>query len=115
MDLTSQIFVARSGWRLAKTMLDCPHQYTVRDLENPDARNYDRHGIRPVRVVCPALRRTGDTGPVGSRTYRYFRLDGWEYWTMGEPIEVTTIINRRAASTEAERILMDQVAEARRR
>jgi hypothetical protein len=39
------------------------------------------------------------------KTYIYFEEDGYVYWTMGEPDEVTTILNRcRADQTYAYRL-----------
>jgi hypothetical protein len=28
--------------------------------------------------------------------HAYLEIDGWEYWTMGEPVEATPLINRAA-------------------
>ncbi|MBK8293723.1 MAG: hypothetical protein IPK93_02710 [Solirubrobacterales bacterium] len=113
-DLTPEVFVAGSGWRLAKTMLDCPHQYTVRDLASPDAHRTTAMGHAEFEWFARLLASQGEPGQWGSRTYRYYELGGWEYWTMGFAPEVTTIINRRAASAEAEVLLERQVVEARR-
>ena len=29
----------------------------------------------------------------GGRSYTYFEVDGWKYWTMGAPVEETRVIN----------------------
>ena len=40
------------------------------------------------------IRRHGIEGPFYNKKYIYFEEDGLVYWTMGAPIEETTIINR---------------------
>ena len=64
-----------------------PHEYTVRG-ETPDeafewfVRHISEHGYR---------------ARFGERAYTYLEVDGWRYWTMGAPVEETTIINRAEA------------------
>jgi hypothetical protein len=72
------------NWTVAKTMPQCPHSYIVRgkDLSRTDF-------MDAVRVI----RRHGEPGKYYSRTGIYLRCDGVHFWTMGEPIESTTIIN----------------------
>jgi hypothetical protein len=77
-------FIDSSQWMFAKTMPEWPHEYLVRD--------------RVDRVLFAALahhiRQHGVEGRFYQRTLIYFAEDGLLYWTMGEPIEETTIINR---------------------
>jgi len=77
-------FVASSKWTFAKTMPEWPHEYLVRD--------------RVDRVLFEALarhiRQHGFEERFYQRILTYFAEDGLLYWTMGEPIEDTTIINR---------------------
>ena len=77
-------FVASSKWTFAKTMPEWPHEYLVRD--------------RVDRVLFEALarhiRQYGVKGRFYQRVLTYFAENGLLYWTMGEPIEETTIINR---------------------
>jgi hypothetical protein len=77
-------FVATSKWTFAKTMPEWPHEYLVRD--------------RVDRVLFEALahhiRQYGVDGRFYQRVLTYFAEYGLLYWTMGEPIEETTIINR---------------------
>jgi hypothetical protein len=113
--LTPAGFVARSGWRLAETMLDAPHQYTVRDLSTPDARGTTALGHAGFEWFARLAGERGVRGRWGNRSYRYYELDGWEYWTMGLAPEVTTIINRRAKSPATRAILDREVAEVRNR
>ncbi|PIP08686.1 MAG: hypothetical protein COX51_03105 [Syntrophobacteraceae bacterium CG23_combo_of_CG06-09_8_20_14_all_50_8] len=77
-------FVDSSQWTFAKTMPEWPHEYLVRE--------------RVDRVLFEALvrhiRQHGFEGRFYQRVLTYFAEDGLVYWTMGEPIEETTIINR---------------------
>lgn len=77
-------FVASSKWTFAKTMPKWPHEYIVRE--------------RVDRVLFEALvrhiRQYGFEGRFYQRVLTYFAEDGLLYWTMGAPIEETTIINR---------------------
>jgi len=65
-------------------MSEWPHEYLVRD--------------RVDRVLFETLghhiRQYGFEGRFYQRVLTYFAEDGLLYWTMGEPIEETTIINR---------------------
>jgi hypothetical protein len=113
--LTPERFVAESGWRLATTMLDSPHQYTVRDLSNSDAHRTTAMGHAEFECFARLTLDQGTPHRWGARTYTYYELEGWQYWTMGLAPEATTIINRRAASPDAEQVLCEQVAKARLR
>jgi hypothetical protein len=77
-------FIKSSQWTFAKTMPEWPHEYIVRE--------------RVDKVLFEALvrhiRQYGFEGRFYQRTLIYFAEDGLLYWTMGEPIEETTIINR---------------------
>ena len=77
-------FVNRETWTYAKTMPKWPHEYLVRERVDEDM------FVRLVRHI----RLNGTEGRFYSRTYIYFEHDGLLYWTMGAPIEETTIINR---------------------
>lgn len=98
-------FIGGSSWRLAETMLDIPHQYTVRDLSSPDARRTTALGHRAFEWFAEFIRSEGVEKPWGPYRNTYLTVDGWEYWTMGHPIPETTIINRQPAGREAEAIL----------
>jgi hypothetical protein len=81
---TLREFIDSSKWTFAKTMPEWPHEYLVRD--------------RVDRMLFEALirhiRQYGFEGRFYQRVLTYFCEDGLLYWTMGEPIEETTIINR---------------------
>ncbi|HPL68418.1 MAG TPA: hypothetical protein PLG94_17920 [Smithellaceae bacterium] len=77
-------FIESSQWTFAKTMPEWPHEYLVRD-------RVDR--VLFEALVCH-IRQHGIEQRFYQRVLTYFAEDGLLYWTMGEPIEETTIINR---------------------
>lgn len=77
-------FIASSKWTFAKTMPEWPHEYLVRD-----------RGDRTLfEALIRHIRQYGFEGRFYQRVLTYFSEDVFLYWTMGEPIEETTIINR---------------------
>ena len=79
-----QLFIQTERWTFAKTMPDWPHEYLVR------GRVDERLFVRLVEHI----RASGYQGRFYSRAITYFDHDGFTYWTMGEPVEETTIVNR---------------------
>ena len=77
-------FVDREKWTYAKTMPKWPHEYLVRERVDEEL------FVRLVRHI----RANGFPGRFYRREYIYFEEDGLLYWTMGAPIDETTIINR---------------------
>ncbi len=61
-----------------------PHEYLVRDRVNE--KDFEA-------LVCH-IRAHGFQGRFYQKPITYFAEDGLLYWTMGAPIEITTIINR---------------------
>lgn len=78
-------FIDATQWTFAKTYAHTwPHEYIVREKVNRDLfESLARH-----------IRQHGFEGQFYKRVLTYFAADGLLYWTMGEPIEKTTIINR---------------------
>ncbi len=77
-------FVESSQWTFAKTMPVWPHEYLVRDrVDGDDFEALVRH-----------IRTHGFEGRFYQMPITYFAEGGLFYWTMGAPIERTTIINR---------------------
>ena len=81
--------IARCQWKFAKTMPCAPHEYIVKDR-------------------CPLLkeefeyfvnmqREHGVKERWGKYNNPYLYIDDYKYWTMGAPIEDTTVINRAKA------------------
>ena len=78
-------FINAHEWNFAKSMPFIPHWYVV--LKN--CRDWDEFFS-----ACQLIRDFGAPRKFGKRTFIYFDLDGYSYWTMDELIEDTTIINR---------------------
>jgi predicted DNA-binding transcriptional regulator YafY len=77
-------FVESSQWTFAKTMSVWPHEYLVRDrVDENDFEDLVRH-----------ISAHGFEGRFYQMAITYFAEDGLLYWTMGAPLERTTIINR---------------------
>lgn len=77
-------FVATSQWTFAKTMPEWPHEYIVRG-------RVDGHLFE---ALVHHIRGHGFEGRFYGRALTYFAEGGLLYWTMGAPIEETTIVNR---------------------
>lgn len=108
-----QAFIDGSFWRLARTMLEIPHQYTVRDLSTPDARRTTAMSHRSFEWFVSQIREHGTRRTWGPYKNHYLTLGGWEYWTMGFPVPDTTIINRQAVGPEPRETMAALVLEAR--
>jgi len=90
-------FVDREAWTFAKTMPKWPHEYLVRDRVDE---------VLFVRLV-EHIRERGRPGRFYSRELTYLHDGGLVYWTMGAPVEKTTIINRCRESETYEQRLRD--------
>jgi hypothetical protein len=78
------IFISTENWTYAKTMPKWPHEYLVRQKVD-----------EPLFVkLATFIRNHGYEGKFYSKPITYYDYDGKVYWTMGAPIEETTIINR---------------------
>ena len=77
-------FVNEQRWVFAKTMPKWPHEYIVR--ERVDEKLFER--------LVRHIRKHGYEGKFYHRTLTYYDEEGMMYWTMGAPLEETTIINR---------------------
>ena len=85
-------YVTAVRWQFAKTMPQWPHEYTVRAWRPELVREFEAFArlIRELGVVKPWPREA-----VRPRyRHTYLLLGTWEYWTMGEPLAETTVINR---------------------
>ncbi len=81
-----QKFIQKAGWQYAKTMPHSPHFYVVRTPENEE--DFATFAEFIQQQGFPA--RFGE----GGQEYTYLEDDGYLYWTMGNPVPETTIINR---------------------
>jgi hypothetical protein len=77
-------FVDGEQWTFAKTIPEWPHEYLVRD--RVDARLFEE--------LVHHIRRHGRKQLFYHRILVYFEEDEFLYWTMGEPVQETVIINR---------------------
>ncbi len=78
-------FVDDAKWIFAKTYaLTWPHEYIVRGRVDENL----------FLQLVEHIRTFGYEGKFYSKTITYFDEDGMVYWTMGDPIEETTIVNR---------------------
>ncbi|MBA3544500.1 MAG: hypothetical protein H0T83_08690 [Chthoniobacterales bacterium] len=89
-------FVIEQKWTFAKTYaVSWPHEYIVRDHVD------EEQFLQLVRFI----RAHGYEGKFYQESFTYFEDGGMVYWTMGEPIEETTVINRcRKDDTYEERL-----------
>jgi ubiquinone/menaquinone biosynthesis C-methylase UbiE len=73
-------------WIFAKTMPQNPHHYALRENFYDDAL-FD--------ATVAKMREYSYVGRFGGRQYQYFNINENFYWTMGEPIPTTILINRK--------------------
>ncbi len=84
-----QLLLTKS-YRFAKTMPHAPHWYSVRrEWKN------EEEFVEAVLFI----RKHGYSEPYAGRNYIKFKLNGFKYWTMGDPIEDTIILNRAKCGT----------------
>ncbi len=81
---TLREFVDSAKWTFAKTMPQWPHEYILR--HRVDEKLFDQ-------LVCH-IRANGHEEAFYKEKYIYFEEDGLLYWTMGESLAETDIINR---------------------
>ena len=82
--------IARCEWTFAKSMPWCPHEYIVRakcSLTEDDFVHFVK-----------MQRNYGTVERWGNYITPYLYIDDYKYWTMGAPLEDTTVINRAKAS-----------------
>ena len=78
-------FINAHEWRFAKSMPKMPHWYVVREQCRNDEEFCN---------VVMHIRKHGYPKRFWSKTYIYYAVGEYEYWTMGNPLWDTTIINR---------------------
>ena len=83
---SSQIkeFIQSVTWTYAKTMPEWPHEYIVRYQVDKEL----------FLEMVNHIRDYGYLGIFYDKTLTYFNEAGKVYWTMGEPLEKTIVINR---------------------
>jgi SAM-dependent methyltransferase len=78
-------YIRSNKWTFAKSMPQIPHWYLVRD---------ETDSIEDFRFFTNFIRVYGYQQTFYKRTFTYFNMNGFKYWTMGAPVEETTILNR---------------------
>ena len=78
--------IARCQWTFAKTMPFAPHEYIVKDKCSLSEEEFE--------YFVNMQRRHGVKEQWGKYNNPYLYIDDYKYWTMGAPIEETTVINR---------------------
>jgi hypothetical protein len=79
-------YIAGVRWQFAKTMPQNPHEYTLKKWAPTQQNDFE--------AVVMFIREHGYKKKWGKTTYSYFDVDGWQYWTMGAPLDQTILINR---------------------
>ncbi len=84
-----QQFIARNTWTFAKTYAAfCPHEYIVKDRLSKEEKAV-------FEEIVSFIRENGFEAVYGNLgPNQYYTVDDYYYWTMGAPIEQTTILNR---------------------
>jgi len=79
-----KLFISKVDWIFAKTMPQWPHWYIVR--ENCDEESF----VKFVSFIYS----NGTTRLFQDKKFTYLDIDEYAYWTMGNPVDETIIINR---------------------
>lgn len=79
-------FLNNANYRFAKSMPKIPHFYTLKTEWNND---------KLFESVVLKIREIGFTEYFYEKPYTYVAFDGWKYWTMGNPLNITKLINRK--------------------
>lgn len=81
-------FIAQQSWVFAKTMADfAPHEYILKfKLSEKDQKEFER--------IVLFIRDNGYEEFFGKRCQCYFVVEGNKYWTMGDRLENTYVLNR---------------------
>lgn len=79
--------VRKCRWGWASSMMDVPHEYIHRDKCALTREEF--------YYFVSAQRECGVHERWGKYNFPYLYLDGYKYWTMGDPFETTWILNRQ--------------------
>ena len=82
-------FIDRRRWQRGKA--DPTHEYTIRSWVPDGEEEFER------AVVI--VREHGRPAKYYSKTYVYLTVDGMKYWTMGDDVSSTTVLNRAETQT----------------
>lgn len=81
-------FISRQRWQESTTMKKfAPHEYILKwNLTERDQQIFEE--------LVLFIRDEGYLTYFGKRSNMYFVVDGRQYWTMGDPLETTWVLNR---------------------
>ncbi len=80
-------FIDNQEWVYAKTMPETPHWYIIKNrLKNEDVTIFEG--------FVHFIREKGLKRVFQNKIYSYYNFGDYDYWTMGEPIEKTVVLNR---------------------
>ena len=79
------LFIAANKWTFAKTLSHIPHEYIVKSRCS-DPFQFER--------FCCWIASVGVRRRFRKAWFRYADFDGWSYFTMGNTLSATTIVNR---------------------
>jgi hypothetical protein len=96
-----EAFIAKQRWVFAKTMPESPHEYCLRKASIALDEELSKSGGKEVhpneerfREVVMHIRRHGYREKFHKSWYIRLDIDGWKYWTMGDRLSNTILINR---------------------
>lgn len=92
--------IARCKWTFAKTMPFAPHEYIVKERCPLTTGEFE--------YFVNIQREHGVQERWGKYNNHYIYIDDYKYWTMGAPIEETTVINRAKVNIIKEALLLYQ-------
>lgn len=78
-------FITAQTWTFAKSMAKIPHEYIVRERIKDD---------ESFNALILYIRSNGVKERFFSKEFVYWYNGEYKYWTMGAPVDETTIINR---------------------
>ena len=84
--------ISRCQWTWAKTYISIPHEYIVRGRGGLTDQEFE--------YLVQAQREYGIHEQWHKYNFPYLYIDGYKYWTMGDAIQDTVIINRQKIFTE---------------
>ena len=78
-------FILSNHWKVAKTMPRNPHEYCLKE-RCKDPKSFEDFVIH--------IRAHGYKQNFFQKTYIYYDVGEYQYWTMGAPLQDTILINR---------------------
>lgn len=88
-ELREWVKCKEDGFTNASTYEDtAPHEYLLRkELD-------DHKDMEKFEAFVKLIRQEGYVDYFYDKEFRYYEVGGKKYWTMGEPVKATTLINR---------------------